>query len=74
MSSLRNQVMGPNERGWRGGEGESAREDELCICTLHVSTREKGGCVKRRGGIERAAGCIGLRGERNLVLRRDLTR
>jgi hypothetical protein len=57
--------MRPNERGWRGEEGESAREDVLCICTQQIPTREKGGCVERRGGIERASGCIGFRGERN---------
>ena len=48
-----------------GGRKESAREDVLCICTLHVPTREKGGCVERRGGIERASGCTGFRGEMN---------
>jgi len=35
------------------------------ICTLYVPTREKGSCVEKRGGIERASGCIGFRGERN---------
>ena len=57
--------MRPNERGWGGEEEETAREDVLCICTLHVPTREMGGCVERRGGKERASGCIGFRGERN---------
>ena len=59
------QVMRSNERGWQGEEGESARKNDLCICTLHVPTREKGGCVERRGVIERASGCSGLRGEKN---------
>ena len=62
---LWHQVMRPNERGWRVQEGESAREDVLCMCTLHVPTQEKGGCVERRGGMERAFGCIGFWGERN---------
>ena len=62
---LWHQVTRPNERGWRGEEGESARVDVLCMCTVHVSTREKGGCVERRGGIEKASGFIGFRGERN---------
>ena len=51
--------------GVAGEEGESASEDVLCICTLQTPTREKGGCVERRGGIDRASGCIGFRGERN---------
>ena len=59
------QVMRPSEWGWRVEERESAREDVLCICTLHAPTREKGGRVERRGGIERASAFIGLRGERN---------
>ena len=59
------QVMRPNEREWRGQEGESAREDALCICTRHVPSREKGGCVERMGGIERAAECIGFRSQRD---------
>ena len=62
---LRHQVMRPDEWGRWGEEGESAREDVLCTCTLHVPTREKGGCVERRGGIERALGCIRFRGETN---------
>ena len=57
--------MRPNERGWRGEEGESERADVLYICTLQVPTREKGGCEEMRGGIERASGCIEFRGERN---------
>ena len=59
------QVMRPNQRGWRGEEGESAREDVLCMCILHLLTREKGGRVERRKGIGRASGCTGFRGERN---------
>ena len=62
---LRHQAMRPNERGWRGEEGESEREDLLCIGTLQVHTREKGGCVEKRGDIEKASGCIGFKGERN---------
>jgi len=62
---LWHQVMRPNERGWRGEEAESGREDLLYICTLQVPTREKGGCEEMRGGIERASWCIGFRGERN---------
>ena len=58
--------MRPTARGWRGEEGESAREDVLCICTLHVPAREKDGCVERRGGIKRASGCIGFREECNI--------
>ena len=54
-----------HERGGRGEEGECAREDFMCICTLHVPTRRKGGCAERKGGKERASGCIGFRGERN---------
>ena len=62
---LWHQVMRPIERGWRGDEGEIAREDVLYICTLHAPIRAKGGCVERRGGMERASGCIGFRGETN---------
>ena len=28
------------------------------MCTLHVTTREKGGCVDMIGGVERASECI----------------
>ena len=62
---LWHQVMRPNERGWRGKEGESAREDVLCICTLHVPIQEKVSYVKRSGGIERASWRIRFRGARN---------
>ena len=62
---LWHQVMRPNERWWRGGEEESAREDVLLMCALHVPTREKGCWVERREGIERACGCVRCRGERN---------
>ena len=55
--------MRPNTRVWRGQEGESAREDVLCICTLHVPTHERGGCVEGKGGIERASNRF--RGDRN---------
>ena len=55
---LWHQVMRPTERGWRGKEGESEREDVLCMCTLHVTTREKGGYVDMIGGVERASECI----------------
>ena len=61
---LWHQVVRPNEQGWQGEEGESAREDQLCIFTPQGPTREKGGCVERRGGIERAT-CIEFRGEKN---------
>ena len=49
----------------RGEEGKSAREDVPYICTLHVHTQEKGGCVERRGGIKRASGCIGFSRKKN---------
>ena len=57
--------MRPNERDKWGGEGEIARKDALCICTLHVPTQKDGGCVERRGGIAIAFECSGFRGERN---------
>ena len=57
--------MRPNQRGLRGEEGESEREDVLYICTLQVPTQEKGGCEEMRGGIERASGCSGFRGVRS---------
>jgi len=63
--TLWHQVMRPKERELRGKEGESARKDVFCICPLHVPTREKGGCVEMRGGMKRAFGCIGFRGDRN---------
>jgi hypothetical protein len=60
-------IIRPNERGWRGKEGESARKDLLYmyLCTLHVPTWKNGGCLARRGGIKRSSGCIGFRGGRN---------
>ena len=64
------------EEGWRGEEGENAREDALCICTctLHTPTQKKSCCVVRRGSIERALRCNGFRGEKEtLVLGQDLT-
>ena len=39
--------------------------NEPCIFTPQGPTWEKGGCVERRGGIERASGRIGFRGKRN---------
>ena len=64
-----------NERGWRGQEGESEGEDVLYTCTQQVLIREKGGCMERREGIERASGCSRFRGENNSgVLMQDWTR
>ena len=40
--------MRPNERGWRGQEGESEREDVLYI----LQVPEKGSREEMRGGIE----------------------
>ena len=57
--------MRPNERGWRGEEGESESADVLYTCTLQAPTQEKGGCEEMRGGIERASGRIKFRGGRN---------
>ena len=62
---LWHQVLRPDERGWRGEEGESGREDVLYMCTLQVPTRERGGCEEMRGGTEKASGCSSFRGERS---------
>ena len=57
------QVMGPNERRWRGEEGENERKGVLCICTLQVPRKKV--AARKKGGIERASVIIGFRGERN---------
>ena len=71
---LWHQVLRSDERGWRGEERERAREDVLCICTMHVPTREKSSCVERRKGTEEVLGALDSGGKRSPVLKWDLTR